>query len=654
MKKLLFALFCCLAVAAITLAQDPLSPAYMPSIDTNAADYPANIWVTDTMQKVLQTGGTPGTSHWGTFYGTQGEFVDFQVHVQAPANGYSALTVSSSSFVQSAPSSFTIPAPSTSANNIVVYREAYLNITTLSSTGAVYYNATGYYPDPMIPAIDPYYHQVTNAFPVAVTGNYNQSAWIDVFIPQNALSGYYLGSITVSNGSTTLATLPIIIGVWQWPSAQGGHMPATSTLPSTTQYGWADFCNAAYGNTTTCSTNNTASDGAVMFMDHRWTMNDPIQGSAAQQTMQFNGSTSGVTTAHPIIPGASTSSANYRCNNCGFGSTPQAFATTFGSMKYPSGSNGTYPLITPFYYTSDEPGVTAANWTSLCALATTSHATTPPVPTLITGFISAMNANSGTSGCTTQGVTNSVDIIVVPNFCLYPIGEYICSAGEGSAYPSVGNNRSSYNSWLSHSNPDGITPSLWDYVACGGAGTCGGVVGGLSYPNYNVDSMPTGNRAVEWMDYLYQETGELYYYTTGVWEQNPMTTANDPWTTLYNFGQNGDGTLAYPSSWEGGSIHHVTLQSGSPLTMEIWIPRLVLKQMRDGMQDWEYLHVLTNMGFGSYVTTQVQSWITNSNTYETTGSGLQAARYNLGTKLHQQTYSTVLLPPPSLSGTVQP
>src|SRR5580700_10137963 len=68
---------------------DPLNSAYLPSIDTNAADYPSNIWITDTMQKVRQDSGSPGEQHWGTFYGTQNEFVDFQVHVKAGASGIS-------------------------------------------------------------------------------------------------------------------------------------------------------------------------------------------------------------------------------------------------------------------------------------------------------------------------------------------------------------------------------------------------------------------------------------------------------------------------------------------------------------------------------------------------------------------------------------
>src|SRR2546425_8940240 len=73
-----------LAPLPIQSAQsDPLRASYLPSIDTNAAHYPGYIWITNTMQKIRQDSGPPGTIHWGTFYGTQNEFVDFQVHVQA-------------------------------------------------------------------------------------------------------------------------------------------------------------------------------------------------------------------------------------------------------------------------------------------------------------------------------------------------------------------------------------------------------------------------------------------------------------------------------------------------------------------------------------------------------------------------------------------
>jgi len=642
---------------------DPLNSGFYPSVDNNCGDsqYDPDVWMSNVMEKIMQGSGTPNPGNACTIavYATQGEFADFQVHVLAPSGGYAALTVTTSSFVQSAPSSFTIPAPSTSSNDVVVYREAYIPVTTKTSTSSVYYNQTGNYPDPLIPAIDPYFHQVTNAFPVVVNGGDNQSAWIDVYIPPTAPSGFYLGSVTVSNSGTTLATMPVVIGVWQWPASQGGRLPATPTLPTETQFGYADFCNAIYGGSggTNCgaypgaggnANNGTIlSDmaGAVLMMDHRWTMTDPAMGSASQNAGLWNGTSAlpaGVPS--PILTGATITSQNYRGQTSVYGSE-QGFATLFGAASWPFGSTGTYPKVSPEYYTADEPGSVASSWTSLCNLATSAHATNPPIATLITGYISAMNYNSGTSGCTAQGVENSVDIMVVPNMCLEPNAMYTCSAGEGGATPAVGNDRSTYDAWLSHSNPDGIQPSIWSYIACGSSGTCGGAVGNLSYPNYNVDSKASGNRAAEWVTYLNQQTGELYYYTTCEWETS-CAAEKDPWTGVYQFGNNGDGDLLYPSSWDlnGTPAQHVTLQNGSPLTTPLWIGDIRLKLMRDGGQDWEYMHALNAAGQGVFVTAQIASWVTNSYTFETTGSGLMAARCNLGAALHQLTYSSITGP----------
>lgn len=43
---------------------DPLDHSYRPIIDTNQHDYPASVWVTDSLQKVHQDTGTPGSVHW--------------------------------------------------------------------------------------------------------------------------------------------------------------------------------------------------------------------------------------------------------------------------------------------------------------------------------------------------------------------------------------------------------------------------------------------------------------------------------------------------------------------------------------------------------------------------------------------------------------
>jgi hypothetical protein len=78
-----------------------------------------------------------------------------------------------------------------------------------------------------------------------------------------------------------------------------------------------------------------------------------------------------------------------------------------------------------------------------------------------------------------------------------------------------------------------------------------------------------------------------------------------------------------------------------------------MKHMRDGMQDWEYMNVLNTIGQGTFVTNQITSWISNSYTYEFSGTGLMTARQALGNKVHQLTYNLSGLLPVKLSGTIQ-
>jgi len=612
-----------LILPSLTGAQsDPLSSSNMPAIDTNAADYPSNIWVTDSMQKVRQDASSPGPLHWGTFYGTQNEFVDFQVHVQAPSAGIPNLVISCSNFVN-AKTGTTISAAST---NIIVYREAYMNVSTsVTSVAATYYNALGYYPDALIPSVDPYHGQTTNAWPFNVAPNQNQSAWIDVHIPQNAPSGYYLGSVTVKGGSTVLATLPIVIGVWQWPN--GGFMPSKASLASFTGTGYADMCIQAYGGYSNCGAypgSGGSPDQAITLMivdytttmlDHRISATNPIY---PPYTTNFTGLETYYGpflngTGATIIPGAKLTTVDYAPNSLSY---IQNWMTEFQSK-------GWLPN-TLFNYNCDEPPNGCA-WSAINAKAATLHAATPPMPSLVTTNIANATAN---------GVLNGIDIMVPIINDLDPQG--------GSLQ------RSAYNTWLSGSA--GPKRLLWSYQSCESAGTCSnGTVGATqaTWPNYNIDGTPAANRAMEWMSFRNGVSGELYYCTTCCWQGNSCgVTPSDPWVGQYSFGGWGDGNLMYPG---------IPSKVGAGVTTPFWVPSVRIKHIRDGMQDYEYLNALNAAGQGSAVTTQINSWITSSSSFETTGAGLQKARLALGTALHQLTYTVTLLalPPTGLTATVQ-
>ena len=652
-NRLFLLFFLCLALPAFASAQDPLSPSNMPAIDTNPGDYPSNIWITDTMQKVRQDSGAPGTAHWGTFYGAQNEFVDFQVHVQAGSGGIANLSVTASDFVNAK----TATHISASSTNIIVYREAYMDVTIKTATSNTFYNSTGFYPDILIPSVDPYWHQTTNAWPFNVAANHNQSALIDVLIPATAPSGYYLGTVTVKSGSSVLTTMPVVLAVWQWPANQGGQMPSTTTLKmELSGPTYAGLClqlyqgNGSATNTSVCAPypdSGGGGDGAIsqiwedmgmLLKDHRYGLgfysnSNPGTGSFANYITlagpYLNGTCRHGGSVCPVLPGSKTTVKTIWPT----GATAASWSnwqTNFNSNGW--GSSGNLPL---YDYLCDEPP-NGCSWATLVANGNTRHGfLNPGIPELVTTDYNLAKAN---------GALNSIDILVPNIVILEPQGGPL-------------QNLSNYTTWLSGSS-SGITRHWWSYQSCNSAGTCGnGSIGAnTTFPNYNVDGMPAANRAMEWLTYMHGQTGELYYAAevcddpTGAGKYCGYPThTNNPWQSVYYSGGWGDGTLIYPGCVASGQLCYM----GSGVTTPIILPSLRLKIARDGIQDYEYLNALKVAGKGAYVTSQINSWVTNSYTFETSGTGLKTARMALGTALHQLTYSVNLMPPPSLSGTLQ-
>ena len=281
---------------------DPLDPALEPPVDTDPGHYPTNVWVTDGMAKV-HPDAAPGALHWALLEAAKNEFESFQVHVKATGAPIQlSVTVSDLTDARSG-------AQVAAASNVVVYREAYLNITTRSDANGT----LGLTPDPLVPAVDPYLHQARNAFPVTVPVGETRSAWIDVLVPQSAPSGWYLGTATVKDGATTLATLPVRLAVWDFA------MPSTATLRSGFGLGWNSLCVQAYGGYAACgaypgaggdadkATELTHLAQATMFLDHRVSLGDvvyaPVTGS---DFTHFDFVYSGVLTgtAGTMLPGA--------------------------------------------------------------------------------------------------------------------------------------------------------------------------------------------------------------------------------------------------------------------------------------------------------------------------------------------------------------
>jgi hypothetical protein len=376
--------------------------------------------------------------------------------------------------------------------------------------------------------------------------------------------------------------------------------------------------------------------GATLMLDHRISMYDPLNVGSTTLAL-YEASWSGSGSPATILPNAHPTGVNYYTSYWAGGR--QGWATLWAEN-----ASAWAPAFTYDYCANgcDEPH-TSGQWTTLINDAALDHALSPPLPLMSATYLSTATANNG---------LNSIDIMAVNNTCLEPAILYACDWQSG---PNPGLRRSAYNTWLSGSTA-GITRQIWSYIACGNAGTCGNRTQGsnpYNYPNYNIDSYPAANRAQEWMTFFHNQTGELYYYTTCAWETGCFQGSGpgNPWTNQLAFGQNGDGTLLYPSTFKG--VNYVTSAGGNALTTPLWIPSIRVKHIRDGMQDYEYLKVLTSAGQNMLVNTKIISWITNSYTYEYTGSGLQAARAGLGAAMHQLSYPAGILPPTNVKGTLQ-
>jgi hypothetical protein len=594
--------------SALAGGGDPLAIQLKPSIDTNPSDYPDNIWVTDGMSKVRQDSGSPGTVKWSILYAAQNEFESFQIHEQAGASPVILNNVAVSDLVN-AQTGTHIPA----STNIFVYREAYLNITSPSDV----YATTGYYPDILIPTVDPYYKQARTAFPVTIAANQNQSIWIDVLVPTTAPSGYYVGTATVTNGGATYARLPILLAVWNF------SLPSTPTLVTSYSAENTGMCLQAYGSLAGCSVfpgaggssttaqELTSVDEAKLLLDHRMTKADVVELAPTTNDFTHFDSMYGALmngTANTILSGAKLTSIYYLPGGISINTTNlQWWVTHFNANRW-------LPRLSA--YTCDEPP-SGCNWSDLQTAHSSTQAVTPSVPTLV--------ASPSIQRMINQGVLADDAYMNIFAPTIYDMESR-----------TVTNQRSRYNTWLT----SGGTRVLWMYQSCGSSGgpnNGGACVKNLqgdstsTWPSAFIDSAPVRNRIFEWMSYLYNVSGELYWDIDFCWEfttdkctsAGDSSTLNDPWISDYFLGNNGDGTLIYPGT-----------QAKIGGTTPVPIPSIRLKLIRDGIEDYEYLIKLTNLGLGNFATATANVFITNAYTFSNTSGDLQAARLALGNKLH--------------------
>ena len=156
---------------------------------------------------------------------------------------------------------------------------------------------------------------------------------------------------------------------------------------------------------------------------------------------------------------------------------------------------------------------------------------------------------------------------------------------------------------------------VWQYQSCN-SHECGSIGNDcvLNYPTYMVDAPALHNRIFEWMSWHERVTGELYFESNFAYQAHVT-----PYQTIYYFGGNGDGTLFYPGTPSRiGGTHHIPIES------------LRLKQIRDGMEDFEFMAMLRSLGQQAFADAQVNAIVTNVYTFNQDPAALLTAREAMG------------------------
>ena len=563
-------------------AQDPLADNLAPAV--NLDGIPSNVWVTGSMAKV-QPNANPGQIQWAELAAARNEFENFQIHVRA--NGQPIqLQVTAGDFVNTRTGD-RIPAD----RNVAVYREAYLNVTTLSDRNGI----SGLVPDALIPGTDRYFHEQRKGFPVTVPMGETRSAWVEVFVPPKTPSGFYVGIVSVRDSDNVIARVPARLKVWNF------DLPSTATLRSGFGLGFAPFASAAYGDRVNFG-RYPGSKGspdlalvlmhaaiAAFFLDHRVSISEvAVKPTYTQGNWKDFDSLYG-----PLLNGqANTQLAGAKLTSFDYangGSNPSPNAADLKDWRTHFDKQNWLPRFVE--YLCDEPPA-GCNWDFIAPTATIYHNTAPGTKVLVTTHI---------ANATQHGLLDAIDILA-PNL--------------GGVQPMGGaNQRASYDEWLKRPGKE-----LWWYQSCNQHESCDdGKPGPKSstWPSYMVDASPVRNRIFQWMAYLYGIQGELYY-AVDVW-------GDHPWDQLYYAGGNGDGALFYP--WTAEKVGGAT---------PIPVASMRLKSIRDGMEDYEYLAALAKAGEAQLVSDTIRSFITDATTFKDDPAALTAAREKLGTALHRR------------------
>jgi Glycoside hydrolase 123, catalytic domain/Glycoside hydrolase 123 N-terminal domain len=544
-------------------------------------------WTADAMEKVRPNDKQPQSDEGArtvNIAAGRNEFEPFQIVLKA-GNADIQDTDVEITDLKSATNSIV------SNEHVMVYLERFLDLTTPSSIDG----AAGEWPDPLIPRVDEYSHERRNAFPFKLTKGKNQPLWFDVYVPADAAPGTYRGEVRVLVAGKAKISIPVELEVWNLT------LPSTSSLQTTFGFSGMRALRQHFGKYTTdqalfdltaiyekagllhritvdgssgVQPIITAKDGKVRidWADYDRHIEPLMSGQVLSKTDPLYGAKATTVTLH----------------------TPASLHTPDEQIDYWRQAaehfrqKGWFDRL--FNYLWDEPA--KAQFADMTRLGEIVRQADPTVRNLVTAPLHPEWAGF-------------VDIWTpVINCFEHKPGQ------SGYCNPMI--DRASYNPELSRGK------HLWWYQACSSHGC--NVVGGdyfRDWPSYMIDHDSVRNRVMEWMTWKYGIEGELYFSMDEAYGGK-----RNPWQDVRLFGGNGDGTLFYPGTPDviGGKTH-------------IPIESIRLKLIREGLEDYEYLVMLSQVAGRNPTQELVDKLVTNTYTFKHDSKILYQVRAEIAGKL---------------------
>jgi hypothetical protein len=547
-------------------------------------------WTTNGLVKVRPSDVPPSIRQSVTLHAASNEFEPFQIVLRNDSEAVPDVDLEISDF--GGPEGSII-----SSSNVTIYFEPYLDLSRPSSLEG----GVGEWPDPLIPRVDRYDHERRNAFPFTLSRGRNQPLWIEIYVPPKTTPGHYSARATILSGSAIQAVIPVSLDVWEF------ELPSASSLKTAFGFNGVPALKQHAGRYTNDDDLRAIShvytraallhrvsafggslipppftfkDGAITV---DWSLYDAEVGSFLDGTALSKGDP---------LPGARVTSVELRTH--GSLDTDKKKILYWREWIRHFEKKGWLDRL--FNYVSDEP--TAAQMPGVSKSAVLAHEADRRLRNLVTSPLR-------------KALDGPIDIWapLINCFETKPGSPEFCE-------PTVP--RRAYDPEIRKHK------FLWWYQSCASHGC--DFLGGkyfTGWPSYVIDSGAVSNRIMPWMSWKYRIDGELYYNMVEAFSREV-----DPLQDVFLHGGNGDGTLFYPGRPEtiGG-------------TTQIPLESVRLKLIREGLEDYEYFVLLSNLADSATADRWVDQIVQNTYTFDPRPENFYRVRQDLGEEIQRRLHA---------------